>query len=597
MPDGLTLCPSDPAKAALSSPAACDDVTLALVAPPAPASRSLVAPSPVMPSVPQASLGTAVAQAGSLSLSADHASPRSGETAILTATANATVTGTPAAIEIFDRTTGTLAGACMQSSRCIVGYSATSGVHSFSAFIAQPTTSAPAAGSAITSNDIEVSWLTVSVMLASPSIVGPGSAVRLTATSSVNVGTLGFVLMFWDKTAGERLTYCGSGTTCTTMLTEPGGGSHDIVAYIADTASAKPASGIDAASEAVSPTWLAVVLAASTTDMRSGGTIYLAATANADLADTPWSLGIFDQAGHLVANPCKSGHVCSAQVTAGANGKPSFSAAIGSIPVAAKGSAAAGQVLHEKASDGPQMVNIQARSAAVQPSRLLWGVDSCKPITSDAAGASGLYPQVNSILGTPDFWGRYLTTTPNCPGISSAEVAAAAGHHMGILPIYNEYDCSAVAGYDTGHSYGADAAAAAESIGIPRGTVLVIDIEPPGPWCSGGIDSAFVAGWHDAVAAARYAPGYYGDGTASSTFASAWCGAVADRPEIATDSYLWSFEPSLADRYTKSWSPVWQPHEVGCPGKMAAWQYMLSSGGTPDVDHDEAMSNLPLWFP
>jgi hypothetical protein len=30
---------------------------------------------------------------------------------------------------------------------------------------------------------------------------------------------------------------------------------------------------------------------------------------------------------------------------------------------------------------------------------------------------------------------------------------------------------------------------------------------------------------------------------------------------------------------------------------MAAWQYMLSSGGKVDVDSDEAISKLPLWFP
>jgi hypothetical protein len=30
---------------------------------------------------------------------------------------------------------------------------------------------------------------------------------------------------------------------------------------------------------------------------------------------------------------------------------------------------------------------------------------------------------------------------------------------------------------------------------------------------------------------------------------------------------------------------------------MASWQYMLSAGGRPDVDSDEAISNLPLWFP
>jgi hypothetical protein len=145
-----------------------------------------------------------------------------------------------------------------------------------------------------------------------------------------------------------------------------------------------------------------------------------------------------------------------------------------------------------------------------------------------------LYPQVNAILGRPDFWGRYLINTPSCPGISGAEVAAAASRHVGILPIFNHYDCSAVAGYDTGTGYAEEATSAASRLGIPRGSVLVIDIEPPGPWCSGAIDRAFVEGWYDGVSEAGYSAGYYGDGTAPSTFGQAWCAAVGDRPEVAT---------------------------------------------------------------
>jgi hypothetical protein len=447
---------------------------------------------------------------------------------------------------------------------------------------------------AIVSGDIQVSWLDVTLN-AGPTAAGPGKAMQLSASTSVDVGRLGFVLLFWDVTTSKQLTYCSSGTTCTTMLSYPSAGSHDIVAYVADSAATTPASGVNSASGVISPTWLAITLAASTTDMQAGGTVYLQASANSDLTNTPWSIGIYDQAGKLLGAPCKTGRTCTAQVTLAGGPTPSFSAAIGAIPTPPRTSTTAGQLLKNVASVA--LVNIQARSASVKPSRLLWGVDSCKPMTGDAAGSTGLYPQVNSILGTPDFWGRYLTNTGNCPGISSAEVAAAASHHMGILPIYNDYDCSAVSGHDTGQSYGSNAVSAASSLGMPKGTVLVIDIEPPGPWCSGNIDAAFVQGWYDGITAGGYAPGYYGDGTASSTFASAWCGAVASRPQIATDSYLWSFEPSLTEGYTKAWSPVWQPHQVGCAGNTTAWQYELSAGAAPDVDSDEALSKMPLWYP
>jgi Domain of unknown function (DUF1906) len=594
LPDGLTPCPADPAKSRLNSLSACDDITLPAPVPPAAGSNSPTRSSPVMPSVPQSSLGSALAQRGTITLSADHSAPRAGESVILAATASATVSGTASAIEIFDQTTGTLAGACMQSRRCLVGYSAAAGVHSFTAFITSPAATPPSAA-AIVSNAVQVSWLGVGIKAALPSVVGPGKPVTLTASASVDVGALGFVLMFWDKTAGTRLTFCSSGTTCSTMLSEPSAGSHDIVAYVADTASATPAAGVEATSDTVSPTWLSVVLAANTTYPRAGGTASITATANADLTNTPWSLGIVDQSGKLVDKPCKSGTTCSARVTLTTGPIPFFSAVIGAaLPI--DPTTIAGQLL-QKIADRAGLTNVQARSAAVQPSRLLWGVDSCKPVTGDAAGASGLYPQVDSILGKPDFWGRYLTTTPNCPGISSAEVAAAASHHMGILPIYNAYDCSAVAGYDTGRSYAAGATSAAASLGIPRGTVVIIDIEPPGSWCSGGIDAAFVEGWYDGVSAANYSPGYYGDMTYGSTFETAWCNAVTERHETATASYLWSFEPSLLGSYTKRSAPDYAPHQVGCAGNVVAWQYELSAGSNPDVDHDEALSKLPLWFP
>ena len=547
-----------------------------------------------MPSVPQSSLGAA-AQRGTVSLAADRSAPRAGESVILVATASATVTGTASAIEIFDQSTATLAGACMQSSRCRVGYSAAAGVHSFTAFLTPPTATAPLNG-AIASNPVQVSWLAVSLAASAPSVVGPGKPVTLTASSSVDVGALGLVLVFWDKTAGTRLTFCGSGTVCSTALSEPDGGSHEIVAFVAGTASATPAAGVSAASDSVSPTWLSVLLSANTTYPRAGGTASITATANADLTNTPWSLGIVDQAGKLVDKPCKAGSTCSARVTLTSGAIPFFSAVIGEAPPSLDPSTLAGQLL-QRAQDRAALTNIQARSAAVQPSRLLWGVDSCKPVTSDAAGASGLYPQVSSILGQPDFWGRYLTTTPNCPGISNAEVAAAAAHHVGYLPIYNAYDCSAVAGYDTGRTYAAAATAAAAGLGIPPGTVVVIDIEPPGDWCSGGIDAAFVEGWYDGVTAANFAPGYYGDMTGGSTFETAWCGAVADRSETAIGSYLWSFEPSLLGNYDKRTAPDYAPNRVGCAGDVVAWQYELSSGANPDVDHDEALSKLPLWYP
>src|SRR4029077_20762969 len=100
----------------------------------------------------------------------------------------------------------------------------------------------------------------------------------------------------------------------------------------------------------------------------------------------------------------------------------------------------------------------QATSQLVRPTRMLWGVDSCKSYTDDPNGGTGLLPQVASSLGAPDFWGRYLPDTGNCPGLSSAEIQAAHNRHRAILPIYNNYDCSNVSSNAAGSSYGLAAA-------------------------------------------------------------------------------------------------------------------------------------------
>ncbi len=137
----------------------------------------------------------------------------------------------------------------------------------------------------------------------------------------------------------------------------------------------------------------------------------------------------------------------------------------------------------------------------------------------------------------------------------------------------------------------------APDLGIPwRGRALAIDIEPPGDECPGAanVDAGFIQGWYDGVAGAGYVPAYYGNGTAGSEFGSAWCAAVATQPAVGAYSYLWSFEPSLLGSYNRATAPGYSPNQTGCAGPMAAWQYQISAGSDPDVDHDEALSSLPL---
>ena len=242
--------------------------------------------------------------------------------------------------------------------------------------------------------------------------------------------------------------------------------------------------------------------------------------------------------------------------------------------------------------------DIQVRSAIVTPVRTMWGVDSCAAFTQDAAGSTGVLPQVTSMLGMPDFWARYLPASGNCAALST-EVAAARSHHMGILPIYNDYDCSAVSGSAAGAAYAAAAVQIATADLIPLGTGIAIDIEPPGDACPGAahVDVGFITGWYDGITGAGYAPVYYGNTTAGSEFGQAWCATVGQRPEIATNSFLWTFEPDLLGAFEKSTAPAFAPNDSGGDGHYDAWQYRISDGSTPDVDHDEATNQLPIWYP
>jgi hypothetical protein len=580
-PAGQSACAADAGKVLPTTPAACSSVVLKADAP---AGSAGSGGAIVVPSVPIDSLGARIPD--KISLSADAEAVRAGNPALLTATANAAVTGTDRAIEIFDLTTGTLTGACGQGSQCSVAYKATAGVHDFAAFVTPPSTSVPDSSIAVASNHVRVGWLNSGIS-ASATVVAPGQPVTVTATSTFDVHESGRWLEIYDLTAGARVTYCSQGTTCATTMKQTGGGVHELVGYV----TGKP----EAVSAPIYVTWLRASLSATEVGSRNGGWVQLKAIANADLTNTPWVLAIYDQQGHLVDHACKTGTTCVVQAWIDGSTTPTYTAMIGTLPSSRAGvieriSGAVG------AAAGQPLVDVQAKSDAIQPTHLLWGVDSCKALIGDATG--DLFWATSRKLGTPDFWGRYLTDTV-CPAISQREVAIAAAYHMGILPIYNDYDCSAVRYYDTGRGYAASATAAAERLGIPKGRLIAIDIEPPGDACPGAanVDMGFIEGWFDGIKAKGYVPAYYGDGTSGSAFATAWCQTVSRLPNIATDSDLWSFQPSLVGSFNKPSSPGYSPYDTGCAGNMEIWQYVLSAGSNPDVDQDEALSSVPLWFP
>jgi len=521
-----------------------------------------------------------------LTLTSNSDAFRAGEATTITATANLSVTSTDRAIEIFDVTSGTLVGACAQGSQCSVDYAARAGVHEFAAFVTTPSQTAATDPSTLASNHLSVGWLN-SAITANQTVVGPGQAITITATSTLDVLRSGRWLEIYDLSTGTRVTYCSRGTVCTTTMRMTTGGAHKLVGYV----TGKP----EAVSTPIYVTWLGVSLSATSIGPSAGGAIWLKATANADLTNTPWVMGVYDQQGRLVDHTCKTGTMCQVSARMDGQSKPVYTAYIGALPDSKPG-IIEGIARKVGAPAALPLVDVQAKSGPVEPTHLLWGVDSCKALIGDPTG--DLFWAVSRKLGTPDFWGRYLTDTV-CPGISAREIAIAADYHMGILPIYNDYNCSDVRSYPTGYSYAVAAVAAAQRLGIPAGRAIAIDIEPPGDACPGAanVDSGFIEGWYDGIHEAGYVPVYYGNGTAGSEFASAWCATVSTLPNIAMDSDLWSFQPSLLGSYKKVSNPGYGPYDPGCAGNLVAWQYVLSGGAVVDVDQDEALSSLPIWYP
>lgn len=240
-----------------------------------------------------------------------------------------------------------------------------------------------------------------------------------------------------------------------------------------------------------------------------------------------------------------------------------------------------------------------AHAAAPPRVVLLWGVDSCSPYSNPPFLGPSLWSEVTLTLGRPDFWGRYLTDSV-CPSLSRAEIEAAHAQHMGILPIFNEADCSQVQGRAASTAYAVEAVLRAIKDGIPLGRAIAVDIEPVSAVCPGAvhIDNGFIEGWFDTMNLFGYVPAFYGNTIPHSAFANAWCAAVAERPDIAALSYLWSFEPSMPHiSHAARNGPAFNPSDPLCPGRLIVWQYSLSAPSHPDVDVDLAYSNFPLWYP
>jgi hypothetical protein len=500
-----------------------------------------------------------------ISLTATPAALSPGQTTSLQASANANVGPSPYWISIYDESTGARVAICASGSTCGVNIQGGSTIRDYIAYVGGYGTSRPPPSVQATSNYVEVTWLSVS-LYADARVLPPGAYVGFTATASQDVGPTVYDIDIFDVTSGSMVARCATGTTCYTTVTQASATTHSYQARIDCGGSCQPPA-IRATSNQLDVTWLSASLTASTNGQVTGNMVTLTATANADITYTPYDIWISDQTAQQNVGVCTSGSSCSLAITESVAGTHTFIAYVakpgGTYPPA----------------------GIAATSGTLPIYWVSWGVDSWNPITSASLSS------VTSALGKPDFWGRYIGQTGNAPDMTASEATLAHQNGIKILPIFSEFAQGSTSGYSTGVYFASYAAVAANSLGIPGGTMIAIDIEP-----SSYVDAGFIEGWFDKLSALGYVPAVYENPYTGSNryFPGAYCSAVSAEPAIGTTMLLYSYEPSLS-HLARASAYGWGPAAPGCANQTLAWQYNLSGGSNPNVDLDEALASAPLW--
>jgi len=219
------------------------------------------------------------------------------------------------------------------------------------------------------------------------------------------------------------------------------------------------------------------------------------------------------------------------------------------------------------------------------PGTILWGVDTTSFVTSSFLSVVG------NNFGTPQFIGRYIDALSFSP-MTASEASFIHSRGIHILPILSDF------GGDTGHSTGVsranDALAKAQALGIPQGTMIIVDLES-----GSAVDAGYIEGWYDTITAAGYTAGYYENPfPGSSAFDGAFCTAIGGDAAVAR-AILYSSEPSPG-RTPQSSAPAFGPAGLLCNGQNLGgftriWQYGLQGSGSVNIDTDEVQSSVPLW--
>jgi len=236
----------------------------------------------------------------------------------LTATASQDVGPTPYYLRIYDETAGAYVVTCASGTTCAASVTQpTPTTHYYVAVVSYASAGYPPAGEQARSAEVGVLWHGVGLTLsATPPTLPVGGTATLTATTTTDVGPSPFWTEIFDATTGTRIASCGSGTSCSTTVSQSVATTHRYVAYVSGYSTAFPPAQLQETSAASFVTWSNLGWRVSlNAPAGTFGSETVTATASADVGPTPYYIEIFDEdTGTLIAL-CGTGSSCSATFT------------------------------------------------------------------------------------------------------------------------------------------------------------------------------------------------------------------------------------------------------------------------------------------
>jgi hypothetical protein len=240
----------------------------------------------------------------------------------LTATANGDVGPTPYYIRLYDVYHSTYLATCGFGTTCTFPVTQTIPVWGqYIAVIGGGAGTYPPDNMVAQSWQVNVDWRTFVDNLhlrlsADPTTTTPGSSITLTATTSEDIGPSPQWVEIFDSTAQQFLIACGTGTSCSTTVSQAAATTHLFAAYFSAHDTHYTPTGTQQTAGFQYLTWSGSgwrVWLSATGVVNNTQTI--TATASGDVGPTPYWIEIFSlPTDHLIA-ACGSGSTCTVPIT------------------------------------------------------------------------------------------------------------------------------------------------------------------------------------------------------------------------------------------------------------------------------------------